>query len=75
MATDTALGVIGIAARELGIEESTLNPETRLDDIFTDSLEYIDFTVKLQELGHLSDESIANAETLGDLADAIVYPD
>ena len=74
MATDTAIEVISIAAQQLGLEESSLSLETRLDDIFTDSLEYLEFTLELRELGHLSDEAIANSETLGDLANAIVHP-
>ena len=74
MATATALEVISIAAKQLELEESTLSPETRLSDIFTDSLEYIYFTLELQKLGHLGDEAISSAETLGDLANAIVYP-
>lgn len=66
--------VIKIAAEELGLQESSLSFETKVKDIFSDSLEYISFIVALGKLGSLSDEAVSKAENLGDLADALVRP-
>lgn len=66
--------VIEIAADELGVEPSELASDTRLDSIFADSLEYVSFTLRLGELGSLSEESISKAETIGDLVYALVLP-
>lgn len=69
--TELEEAVLQLAAEEIG---TAVNRESRIDAMFNDSLEYLEFTLKLGELGHLSDEAISQAETLGDLIDAIVHP-
>lgn len=64
--------VIQIAAEELGKPECSMTYDTKVKDIFSDSLEYISFIVALGKLGSLSDEAVSRAECLGDLANAIV---
>lgn len=67
--------VAKIAARELEIPEGEITPDKKISELFDDSLDYMDFLLCLKEVGELSNESITKAETLGDLANAIVVPD
>ena len=71
LATDAEKQVIALAAEESGAEESAITRESRLDQIFSDSLDYLQFTLVLGRIGNVSDEVIAHAETIGDLIDAL----
>lgn len=71
VATEIERKVIELAAEETGIEEKDINRETRLDRIFSDSLDYLQFTLALGQIGNISDEVIAHAGTIGDLIDAL----
>ena len=67
--------VRAIAARELNLPEGGVLYETKLDELFTDSLEFVDFILCLRaELGELSDAKVSNAQTIGDLIDAFAMP-
>lgn len=66
--------VIRRAAEALAMDPEKLTAETTIASIFHDSLEYLDFTLSLADLGYLSEEAISQADTLGELANAIVYP-
>lgn len=69
--TDAELNVLASAEIESGMQGLTLDSKVR--DVFKDSLEYVSFIVVLKENG-LSDEAAAHAETLGELANAITVP-
>lgn len=66
--TDAELKVLATAEIESGMQG--LSMESRIADIFKDSLEYASFVVTLQA----PDEAVTKAETLGDLANALVLP-
>lgn len=67
--------VIRIAAEELGADPADITSSTRLDELFSDSLEYVAFIVRLcNDVHQLSDEVISHCETIGDLQDACVNP-
>ena len=71
LSTDIERQVILLAADESGADEKTITRESRLDHIFSDSLDYLQFTLELGKLGKVSDETIAHAGTIGDLIDAL----
>lgn len=66
--TDAELKVLVTAEIESGIQGLTM--ESRIADVFKDSLEYASFAVALQA----PDEAVTKAETLGDLANALAIP-
>src|SRR5258708_18766460 len=70
--TQIEVHVLAIAEAETGIRGLELNELLEL--IFKDSLEYVSFIIELRSLGTLSDEAVAKAERLGDLANAITVP-
>lgn len=65
--------VLEIAREYLG-DDVALEMTTRMDDVFSDSLEFLDYATRLQELGELSQEALSRAETFGDLANALSNP-
>jgi hypothetical protein len=66
--------ILQIAARELGSKDF-LFADTRLDAVFTDSLDWVSFIQCLrEEIGPLTDEQAANAETFRDLAQCYALP-
>jgi hypothetical protein len=69
---DTFEKVREIAAKESCVSQNDITYETRLDRVFTDSLEYLEFLQALAVLGEISNEVVARAETFGDLANALV---
>lgn len=65
--------IIDIATRETGREAGWIKPETQLEQLFEDSLEWISFIQSLrEEIGPLSDEKAQKAETIGELASAYI---
>jgi len=72
MNNETAQRIIAIAARELGIPEDEITPESILSVLFSDSLDYTSFLLCLKEIGECPDSLVAKAETIGDLADGLV---
>jgi len=70
IASEQELIVIATAEAETGKRELTTGHF--LTDVFVDSLEFVSFIQALRDLGSLSEEAITKAETLGDLANAIV---
>ena len=61
--------VIEIAQRESGLQH--LSVESRLSDVFDDSLEFLEFVHCVrEEVGYVSDSDVAMANTLGDLVNA-----
>jgi Phosphopantetheine attachment site len=64
--------MLSIACRELGLPQGSVARNDRLDDRFTDSLDWLDFITCLRsEAGPITDEQATGAETFGDLADAL----
>ena len=67
--------VRAIAARELDAPIGGVLYESRLDHLFSDSLEFVDFILCLKaEIGPISDIQVTKAETIGDLIDAFAVP-
>jgi phosphopantetheine binding protein len=64
--------VLTIAAREAGISADRLFLGQRIEDVFSDSLDWLEFIHCVRnELGPVSDEAATKAETFSDLADAL----
>lgn len=72
MNNETAQRIIAIAARELGIPEDEITPESILSVLFSDSLDYTSFLLCLKEIGECPDSLVAKAETIGELADGLI---
>lgn len=75
MMRNTFLRMRAIASRELGIPEEHIAIESRVADLFHDSLEYLDFLSCVRaEIGEIPDPLVSEAETIGELASALDVP-
>jgi len=58
-------------AEQLGVEESSLTPETNFkDDLGVDSLDIVELSMALEDeydIGEMSEEDLASIVTIGDL--------
>lgn len=58
-------------ADQLGVEESSLTPETNFkDDLGVDSLDIVELSMALEDeydIGEMSEEDLASIVTIGDL--------
>lgn len=70
--TDKEVLVLAVAEAETGLQG--LRPSDSISNAFKDSLEYVSFIIQLREHGILSEEVVTKAETIGDLADGLVFP-
>ena len=67
--------VLSIAERELGLPAGVIPVTDRLDIYFEDSLEWFEYIVCLRsEVGNITDEQAAAAETFEQLRDALAIP-
>lgn len=74
METDCASRVLSVIARELGVDESEVKPETRLVSLVTDSLEMANLILELEDefTLEISDE---DAQKLLTVKDVVAYVD
>jgi acyl carrier protein len=65
--------VIRIVARVAMVTESSVRPETRLEDLDMDSLEQIECALSVEETFHveLGDPQVWRFRTVGDVIDAV----